>query len=97
VAEGVLSPTFILFEEYEGRVPVVHCDFYRLDHEEQVADLGVFDRVGDGSVLIVEWGDRSPRLLAAADIFIQLEMTGEDDRTIRVEATDEMESLLDTI
>lgn len=90
VAEGVLSPTFILFEEYSGRMPVVHCDLYRLEHEEQVADLGVFDRIGDGSVVIVEWGERSPQLLAAADIVIALVVTGvngENDRAITVHMT----------
>ena len=92
VDEGVLSPTFILFEEYPGRCPVIHCDLYRLEHEQDIEDLGVFDRIGDGSVIVIEWGDRSERLTDLADIVIALEMTSENDRTITVACSDELAS-----
>ena len=84
VKEDVLSPTFILFEEYEGRLPVVHVDLYRLEHEREVEGLGVFDRLGNGSVVLVEWGDRSNRILEASDVWIHLEMTGGAGRRIIV-------------
>jgi len=87
VEEGVLSPTFILFEEYVGRRPVIHCDLYRLEHEQEIADLGVFDRIGDGSVIMVEWADRSRRLSDLADCVISLEIAGQNDRTIEVACT----------
>lgn len=82
IGESVLSPTFILFEEYKGRLPVVHLDLYRLEHEGEVEELGAFDRIGDGSVVLVEWGDRSPRMLDASDVVIRLEMAGAAGRRI---------------
>jgi tRNA threonylcarbamoyladenosine biosynthesis protein TsaE len=85
VDEAVLSPTFVLFEEYRGRLPTVHLDFYRLAHEREIEELGVFDRLGDGSVILVEWADRSNRILAASDVVIRLEMTGDEGRRIVVE------------
>lgn len=57
----VVSPTFVLVREYEGRVRLFHCDLYRLGAPEEVFDLGIdqvwADRLG---VVIVEWGDRFP-------------------------------------
>ena len=85
VDEDVLSPTFVLFEEYRGRIPVVHLDLYRLEHEREIEELGVFDRVGDGSVVLVEWGDRSPRLLDISNVIVSFEMAGETQRRIVVE------------
>jgi tRNA threonylcarbamoyladenosine biosynthesis protein TsaE len=84
VCEDVLSPTFILFEEYRGRLPVVHLDLYRLEHESEIEELGVFDRLGDGTVILVEWGGRSSRILEVSDVLIHLEMTGDTERKIVV-------------
>lgn len=82
VEEDILSPTFILYEEYRGRLAVIHLDLYRLEHEREIEELGVFDRLGDGSVFLVEWGDRSPRILEASDFVIDIEITGESGRRI---------------
>jgi tRNA threonylcarbamoyladenosine biosynthesis protein TsaE len=56
VTEPVVSPTFTLAREYDGRVRVVHADVYRLDRVRELADLG-FDDAYDDTVTIVEWGD----------------------------------------
>jgi tRNA threonylcarbamoyladenosine biosynthesis protein TsaE len=95
VDEEVLSPTFVLLEEYRGRIPVVHLDLYRLEHEREIEELGVFDRVGDGSVLLVEWGDRSPRLLDASDLVVTLAMTGETGRRLAIEYPDRLSALIE--
>jgi tRNA threonylcarbamoyladenosine biosynthesis protein TsaE len=84
VGEDVLSPTFILFEEYRGRLPVVHLDLYRLEHESEIEELGVFDRLGNDTVVLVEWGDRSSRILEVSDVLIHLEMAGDTERKIVV-------------
>src|SRR5258705_4646967 len=50
IAEGlgadpaqVTSPTFVLIQEYEGRLPIYHFDAYRLKNEAEFADLGVHE------------------------------------------------------
>jgi tRNA threonylcarbamoyladenosine biosynthesis protein TsaE len=82
-ADEVLSPTFTLIHEYgEGRV--YHVDLYRLDEPREVATLGldeIFDR--DGLVLI-EWGERFPRMLPAERTEIRIRPVGDDAREIEV-------------
>ena len=95
VGEDVLSPTFILFEEYRGRIPVVHLDLYRLEHEREIEELGVFDRIGNDTVLLVEWGDRSPRLLDESDVVMSIEMAGATGRRIVVEYSDRLAALFE--
>lgn len=58
--EGVVSPTFVLMNCYEGKIPLYHFDLYRLDTPEQLATVQ-FDEYffGDG-ISIVEWPERLP-------------------------------------
>jgi tRNA threonylcarbamoyladenosine biosynthesis protein TsaE len=90
-----LSPTFVLFEEYRGRMSVVHLDLYRLEHEREIEELGVFDRLGDDTVVLVEWGDRSPRLLDESDVVVSIEMTGDTGRRIVVEYADRLAAVFE--
>jgi tRNA threonylcarbamoyladenosine biosynthesis protein TsaE len=57
VSEPVVSPTFTIVREYTGRVPLVHVDVYRLDHVQELHDLGLEELAGDDAVTLVEWGD----------------------------------------
>ena len=86
------SPSFILCEEYDARIPVIHVDLYRLEHESEVDELGLYDRMND-AVVLVEWGNRSVNLLAAADIVIQLSVSGESQRTIELTCPETLGSI----
>jgi len=82
-ADEVSSPTFTLIHEYGGG-RVYHVDLYRLDEPRQVATLGldeIFER--DGLVLI-EWGERFPRLLPAERVEIRIRPLADDEREIEV-------------
>jgi tRNA threonylcarbamoyladenosine biosynthesis protein TsaE len=87
VADPVVSPTFILLETFTGRLPVVHVDLYRLEHERELEEIGVFDTLGTGAVVLAEWGERSPGLLRAADVVVDIRLGEGDARTLVVSAT----------
>jgi tRNA threonylcarbamoyladenosine biosynthesis protein TsaE len=83
--DEVSSPTFTLIHEYSPSV--YHIDLYRLDREDQVATLGldeIFDRT---AVVLIEWGERFPRLMPAERIEIRLRATAETSREIDVRST----------
>lgn len=57
----VPSPTFQIIEVYDPpgvRLPVVHADFYRLDHPDEVEQLGL-DDYRLGAALLAEWPDHA--------------------------------------
>src|SRR5688572_7220392 len=54
----VSSPTFVLIQEYEARLPIYHFDAYRLASEAEFADLGVQEYFEGCGVCLVEWADR---------------------------------------
>jgi tRNA threonylcarbamoyladenosine biosynthesis protein TsaE len=82
----VLSPTFILVEEYRGEVPVFHFDLYRLEQFEEVERIGFFDAIDGRNVVIAEWGDRLPEGAVRFDVVVRISMTGESSRRITIEA-----------
>jgi tRNA threonylcarbamoyladenosine biosynthesis protein TsaE len=80
IVEEVVSPTFTLVREYDGLVPLVHVDVYRLDHLQELHDLGFDELVGGRSVMVVEWGERVSALLPAERLDVLL-TAGDDDDT----------------
>jgi len=85
VSGEVLSPTFVLAEEYAGVFPVFHFDLYRLGSVDEVARIGLFDAIDDRNVVIVEWGDRLPAGSLDADVRIVMEITGDLSRALTIE------------
>ena len=57
VTDRVTSPTFTLVQTYPGRLQLLHADVYRLDHLQEVVDLGLPELVEEDAVAVVEWGD----------------------------------------
>ncbi len=85
VKSEILSPTFILMEEYVGFFPMLHFDLYRLEDVEDVERIGLFDSIDGRNVVLVEWGDRLPEELLEFDVRIRLTIAGEDSRIIEFE------------
>jgi tRNA threonylcarbamoyladenosine biosynthesis protein TsaE len=85
IEEPVTSPAFILVRTYEGRLPMVHLDVYRLDTMQELVDLGIAELLDDGAVTLVEWGDAVAQGLPADFLEVRLETKGgPDDRLISI-------------
>ena len=84
----VNSPTFILMNEYAGRLPLFHVDLYRLaDAADALAGGVIDDRQTDG-VTVVEWPDRMGDVLPAGRLDVGSSGTGDEPREIEVATTD---------
>ena len=81
------SPTYTLLEPYRfGDREVVHCDFYRLRHPDELDDLGLRDLQRPGAILLVEWPEKAGDRLGAPDLTLHLDYADEDTRTVRFDA-----------
>lgn len=85
VEEPVTSPAFILVHTYEGRLPLVHLDVYRLDTMQELVDLGIAELLDDGGVTLIEWGDAVAPGLPADFLEVRIEAgAGPDDRLLSI-------------
>ena len=83
-AEDVTSPTFTLIHEYGSRPTVYHVDLYRLEEPRDLATLGLEEVLEREAVVLVEWGERFPKLWPADRIEVHLRTLEGDQREIRI-------------
>jgi len=86
----VNSPTFVIVNEYSGRLDIYHIDAYRLNSISDFELLGFDDFCYPRSVVLIEWADKIESALQAIDyIRIELEHAGETTRKIHIKNTPE--------
>lgn len=89
--ERVTSPTFTIVNEYEGgRLPLFHCDLYRLEGAEDLFGIGWDDYLDRGGVCAVEWSERAAEVLPPETVWVTLRRCPENEnwRTAAVEGVD---------
>jgi tRNA threonylcarbamoyladenosine biosynthesis protein TsaE len=72
IKEYAFSPTFVILREYHGRLPLYHIDFYRLDHVEEIADLGLEEYFYGDGVCVVEWAEKGLKVVPRDNLLITL-------------------------
>lgn len=80
----VNSPTFVLVNEYRGRLPVFHIDLYRLSGINDSIEIGItdyFSRAREG-VMIIEWAEKIIDLLPADLLKIEFDIISDRKRRI---------------
>ena len=86
VAERVTSPSFVLVREYQGTVPILHLDVYRLNNLQELTDLGYEEFLDPGWVVFIEWGNAIGPLLPTGYLEVLVRAEGEDARRIELHA-----------
>ncbi len=72
VKEYAFSPSFVILREYRGRLPLYHFDFYRLDHIDEIADLGLEEYFYGDGVCVVEWAEKGLQIVPRDNLLITL-------------------------
>ena len=83
VEHPVTSPTFTLANKYEGELTLNHLDVYRLEHFQEVEELGLSELIDSNSLTVIEWGNVISSVFSEGYLEISLSL-GEslDERTI---------------
>ena len=80
------SPSFVLVNEYEGRLPLFHMDLYRIDDALEAWDLGLDDYISRGGVLAVEWADRATSVFPNDRLEIRIDYVSDSERRLTLKA-----------
>jgi len=84
-ADQVKSSSFVLVNEYAGRLRLYHADLYRLEDPREVMELALEETAADG-VLAVEWPERAWDELPPEHLLVRLEWVDERRRRLTFEA-----------
>lgn len=78
------SPSFVLVNEYGGKIPFYHIDLFRLKDEREVEGLGLEEYLQGNGITAIEWADKIPSSLPKELLWIYLYYTGKQTRSIEL-------------
>jgi len=84
IEEYAVSPSFVVIRELHGRLPLYHIDFYRLDHLEEIAQLGLDDYLYGNGVCVVEWAEKGVSLLPVEHLLIEISYLSDTERSFEL-------------
>lgn len=85
VLSGATSPTFVLVNEYRGRLPVHHVDAYRTASLAELLDLGLEEMMDGDGVTVIEWAERLEPVLPARAVRVRIAGVGDEPRHITID------------
>ena len=84
IKEYAVSPSFVLVRELYGRLPLYHIDLYRLDHIEEITELGLDDYLYGKGVCVVEWAEKGQDMLPAEHLLIEISYLSDTERRFQL-------------
>lgn len=78
----ITSPSFTLVNEYQGRCPFYHMDFYRLESLPALLLAGLEGYFQDRGVVVLEWADRWPEILPEKRVTVKFDIIDDHRREI---------------
>ncbi len=85
---NIVSPTFTIIQEYEGRLKLYHLDLYRIDSAEEFELLGAEEMFYADGVSIIEWCDVAKDFLPNNLIEISIKINDDKSRDIKIKGLD---------
>ena len=89
IAEGlgvsgpVTSPSFTIMNVYDdGRIPLYHFDWYRLESVEELYEMGMDEYLGGDGAAVVEWPNQCPEAIPETHLAVHITPAGENEREI---------------
>ncbi len=84
IKEYAASPSFVVVRELYGRLPLYHIDLYRLDHIEEIVELGLDDYLYGNGVCVVEWAEKGLSVLPEEHLLIQISHLSDTERNFQL-------------
>ena len=85
ITDVVVSPSYMIAREYQGRLLMHHIDAYRISTLEELAEVGLDDYLPpEKGVSIVEWPDRIEGLVDISTIQVTIELLDDEDRRVNI-------------
>ena len=84
----VVSPTFVLMQEYHGEKSIYHVDAYRIRDDDEFMQLGMEEYFAAGGLVFIEWAERVASSLPPGYFTIAIEVVSETSRKMTISSSD---------
>lgn len=84
--EEIISPSFVLMQEYSGKIPLYHFDLYRVKDLRELLLIGYQEYLEDRGVSVIEWANRAKNLLPKEYLDINIKIRKDTTRVITLDA-----------
>jgi tRNA threonylcarbamoyladenosine biosynthesis protein TsaE len=84
INEAIVSPTFTLIQEYQGRDELHHMDLYRIEGVEEFGGIGGEELLYGKGITLIEWSEKIDEILPEHTIKVELSIQPDGTRKITV-------------
>lgn len=84
ITEAIVSPTFTLVQEYDGKEKLYHLDLYRLSGEDEFESMGGEEFLYPDGITLIEWSEKVEDMLPESTIFVTVDILPDGSRDIDI-------------
>ncbi len=81
IEDPITSPTFTIIQEYDGSIPMIHMDLYRIESFEEFELLGAEELLFSSNVTIIEWSELIDKILPVNTIRVEISIQKDSSRS----------------
>lgn len=81
---AVPSPSFTILNAYdEGRMPLYHFDWYRIEDPNEIYEMGMDEQLGGDGIALIEWSEKAEECLPEKRLRISIRTMDENTRELQ--------------
>ena len=88
IEEAIVSPTFTIVQEYDGRIKMYHLDLYRLSGEDEFESMGGEEFLYPDGVTLIEWSEKIEDMLPDDTVYINITINDDQSRDIEIKGAE---------
>ncbi len=85
IEEAIVSPTFTIVQEYNGREKLYHLDLYRLSGEDEFESMGGEDFLYPDGITLIEWAEKIGDMMPPDAYKVTISILEDGSRSIEIE------------